>query len=110
MAKTARKSQEKKSAPRKGRKTAPAAAPTKESRSVIKAKYRERYTTPRDEVAEHLSSFTDGKRIDVKAIREFAERNGCWVERYEELNPGMVRMNVGNRLRAKLRKGEEISW
>jgi hypothetical protein len=37
--------------------------------------------------------------------------NGCWDDKYGKLpNVGLVRMNVINRLRAKIRKGYEVKW
>lgn len=45
------------------------------------------------------------------ALREFAERNGVWNDKYLELpNPGLIRMNIGNRLRAKIKRGEAVEW
>lgn len=43
-------------------------------------------------------------------FKEFALANGCWDGRYAELPAGLQRMNVVNRLRAKLRKGHSVKW
>ena len=49
--------------------------------------------------------------MDVKALKKFAQANGVWEEKYLKLpNPGLVRMNVVNRLRAKARKGHVVKW
>jgi len=91
-----------------------------EPKSVIKRKYKERYRPHRmtngDDTArlvgEHVKfKDEDGKmRVDQEKLEHFAKRNGCWDERYRRLNGGMRRMNIVNRLRAKLRKGHEIIW
>jgi hypothetical protein len=36
------------------------------------------------------------------------QANGVWRASYAGLNPGMQRMNVGNRLRAAVKKGHGI--
>lgn len=46
--------------------------------------------------------------VDVVAVQRTAEANGVWNPRWGSLNPGMIRMNTANRLRAKARRGEEI--
>jgi len=91
-----------------------------ENRSVIKKKYVERYRpnnyTNGDDFAEHLASYiTDhvGEgyyKVNVARLKTFAKENGVWDPRYDELNVGMMRMNIGNRCRAKIRRGEEIVW
>jgi hypothetical protein len=44
-------------------------------------------------------------------LKAFAVANGCWDDKYGKLpNVGLVRMNVINRLRAKIRKGYEVKW
>ena len=65
---------------------------------------------------EHLEiDFTNEKgkvvrRIDTGKLRALAEANEVWDDKYARLNPGQQRMNVGNRLRAKIKKGEDIVW
>jgi len=51
-----------------------------------------------------------GKRmvLDVLAFADFAGENGIDTNRYVGLNNGMIRMNVTNRLRAMVRKGQDI--
>jgi hypothetical protein len=65
-----------------------------------------------DELGQHLSAATsdDKGRVDVEKLQKLAEQHGVWDPRYARLNPGLVRMSVGNRLRAKVRKGAEIVW
>lgn len=48
---------------------------------------------------------------DRPQLVTFAKANGCWDDKYSKLpNPGLVRMNVINRLRAKVRKGHKVIW
>lgn len=51
-----------------------------------------------------------GKRmvLDVVAFTDFAGENGIDTNRYVGLNNGMIRMNVTNRLRAMVRKGQDV--
>lgn len=90
-----------------------------EGRSVVKKSYKRRYrpfkSTCGDELAQlvraHLEVKTeDGKRIDPDKLRTFAVANDCWRSEYLNLNVGMRRMNVVNRLRAKVAKGHDIVW
>lgn len=58
-----------------------------------------------DDVADRMAGMS---RSELKA---FAVLNDVWNDKYDALpNPGLVRMNCGNRLRAKIRKGHEIKW
>lgn len=91
-----------------------------ESKSVIKRKYRQRYRpthyTCGDSLAQELAEYLtykdeDGKpRTDTDKLKAFAKANDVWVQSYASLNPGMQRMNVRNRLAAKIKKGYEVSW
>ncbi len=96
-----------------------------EGKSIVKGKYKQKYRphkmTNGDDLAkairEHFMTKRDPDtkkpRLDYKAFVAFAKRNDCWVESYATLpNHGMVRMNVVNRLRAKVRKDKEfqIQW
>lgn len=46
--------------------------------------------------------------LDVEALRSWGVKIGLWNDRWDALNPGMQRMNLANRVRAKVRKGETI--
>lgn len=91
-----------------------------EGKEIVKKKYKERYRphhmTCGDELArlitEHVSKANeDGDvRIDKAKLRSFAKANDCWVPTYAHLNVGMQRMNIANRLRAKIKKGHEVVW
>jgi len=92
-----------------------AADEPKVERSIVKRKYRKLYMPKNrscgDEmahlIAEHVKE-DDVLNLD-KLIR-FAKANDCWIDSYRKLNPGQIRMNVGNRLRAKIRKGHDVIW
>ncbi len=48
---------------------------------------------------------------DRAKLKHFAQANGCWTEAYDKLpNPGLVRMSVVNRLRAKVKHGHKVVW
>lgn len=100
-----------------------------ETRSIVKSKYRERYRphkmTNGDSIAKRVHAEfmtkkdedTKKPRLDFDKFVKFAKDNGCWVESYRSLknrhgdrNNGLIRMNVINRLRAKVRNKEEIIW
>ena len=73
--------------------------------SVVPAEYKERYGKDGncgDEVAQALAG------IKGEALAEVATRNGIDFKRWEHLNPGMQRMNLGNMLRARGRRGDKI--
>ena len=96
----------------------------KPTRSVVKPKYRKLYkqkpikNTCSDDLVVQLREYLETEilddqgefvryGIDTEKLRRFAIYNGLWDEKYSRLNPGMQRMNVGNRLRAKLRKNPD---
>lgn len=86
-----------------------------EGKSIIKAKYKSRYRpfkmTCGDELSQLISAHvTIEGHVDRDKLVRFAKINGCWDERYVRMGVGMVRMNVGNRLRAKVRHGHEVIW
>lgn len=93
-----------------------------EGNSIVKAKYRALYRPNRntngDDLAQQLRAYLvfddEGEeRIDAEKLARFAKANDCWVESYASLkNVGMRRMNISNRMRAKLRKDPEyaIKW
>lgn len=99
------------------------------SRSVIKAKYKTKYRphkmTCGDGLAKQVREAfmtkkdpdTGKPRLDFEAFVTFAKANDCWVEGYRSLkdrhgnrNNGMIRMNVINRLRARVKAGNKVEW
>lgn len=104
-----------------------------QSRSVVKAKYKAQYRPFKhrcgDDLSERINSHVVREndagemRVNRKALERFARANGCWSpvyaglrDRFGNWNAGMARMNIANRLRAKLRHAEkagevfEIQW
>lgn len=87
---------------------------TKTTASVVKAEYRKEYEDGScgdalsKRLKQHITN-ADGK-TDLAKLRALAERNGVWSASYANLNPGMVRMNCGNRLRKIVRDGNKIVW
>lgn len=89
-------------------------------RSIVKAKYRTQYQpfkhTCGDELTaklrDYLETEVEGKkRIDLGKLRKLADKNKVWDERYENLNPGQQRMNVGNRIRKIWRNNPaDVVW
>lgn len=85
--------------------------------SIIKSKYKERYKkhgmSCGDLIASELTLYVmvldQGKaRLDLKKLREVAEINMVWKDRYIHLNPGQQRMTIGNCLRQKYAAGDQI--
>ncbi len=87
------------------------------SRSVVPMVYKARYKAHQnscgDELATRLRDYLrdpDTQEVSFVKLHAFAVANDCWVERYHQLNIGQQRMNVGNRLRAKVKKGHQTLW
>lgn len=89
--------------------------------SIVKPKYRRVYAPKGeccgDTIAAELKAYltyvdeeTGEESLDLRLLRRFADANDCWVDTYAKLNPGQQRMNIGNRLRAKVRKGHVVAW
>jgi hypothetical protein len=93
-----------------------------EGKSVVKRKYRTKYRpykhTCGDSLTQQIAkefmtkADPDSKKpkFDWARFVRFAKENDCWVGAYAQLNHGLARMNVANRLRAKIRKEVEINW
>lgn len=90
-------------------------------KSIVKRKYREAYkpfkATCGDDFQEKMRAHLTVKdehdkkdRIDLDKLRALAECNEVWDDKYSRLNPGQQRMNIGNRLRARVKKGLEVVW
>jgi hypothetical protein len=54
-----------------------------------------------DQALRDLLLTEEGTNLDL--LRTIAECNGVWVQKWAALNPGMQRMNLANKLRARLR-------
>lgn len=84
---------------------------------VVPAHHKARYGASQscnDDIAEALAAFVrvphptkPGKTvIDEALMRQVAEANEVDLDRWAHLNIGMVRMNLGNVLRGKVKRGE----
>ncbi len=90
--------------------------------SVVKAKYKKAYRPHRMTCGDALSQQirkefmtikdpdTKKLKLDWKRFAAFAKANGCWSEDYLKLNKGMRRMNIVNRLRAKINDDHKVIW
>jgi hypothetical protein len=92
----------------------PNAAPLVLSRSVVPLRYKKQYAPNHgsngDQIASalfHACRTQDGK-TDLVKLRAIAQANGVDHAKYAGLNPGMQRMNIGNRLRGMAQRGEAI--
>lgn len=101
-----------------------------ENRSVVKAKYKARYKPHHDrcgdDMAKAFSAYITHQttvlrknkkgvenevvaaRVDEVKLVEVCEANDVDLSRWAGKNMGMVRMNVGNVLRGKLRRGGTV--
>lgn len=85
------------------------AAQVEASRSFIEAQ-RQREAKPKrpppdDDIVDRLKALTP------EQVKAFAVANDVWNEAYDALpNPGLIRMNIVNRTRAKTRKGYKVVW
>lgn len=96
---------------------AAAAAAAAKRGSVIPDEYRYRYGADQscgDKIAKKLTALVTTKDgVDEAKCREIAAKNGVedrfdgWASK--GLNPGMLRMNLGNVLRGMARRGEEVT-
>ena len=85
--------------------------------NVVAEEYRKRYGSAQncgDEMAAVFKDFVTsvdeaGKEFcDYRKLVEVADANKVDVERWGHLNIGMRRMNVGNVLRGKVKRGEKV--
>lgn len=63
----------------------------------------ETYTTKKGEERKRAV-----ERVDVPKMRAWGEDIGLWNEAWENGNPGSMRMNLANRVRGAVRKGEHL--
>lgn len=101
-----------------GRKVRHAPPPTVQKGNVIKPQYRPAYKVSngcgdniqKELAAEFLVEHPETKEpvLDVKRFKAWAKGYDVWQPKYESLNPGMQRMNVGNRIRGLIRNGATV--
>jgi ribosomal protein L12E/L44/L45/RPP1/RPP2 len=85
-----------------------------QSEEVVRRKYRMKYAETDNHCNDALAvAFHDATQVStgvlpIVAIKQIAAANGVDLKRWEKHNPGMIRMNLGNVLRGKLRRGETV--
>lgn len=64
-----------------------------------------------DDVGQKVVDLTskDGQ-FDRDALIRFAKTNGVWKDGDDKLSNGLARMSVVNRLRGKIKRGEQVAW
>lgn len=77
----------------------------------FKAKYKAFGGSCGDEMAGVLADTvkTDKGKVDVTALEEVMAQNGIDTDRWSNLNIGQRRMNLGNVLRARVKRGESVA-
>lgn len=94
-------------------------ADEKKTGTVVPLSYKEKYkaagdpTSCGDEVANAFKAHvTVGKQMSPTMLRQVANENGLdsKLDEYQDknLNPGMQRMNIGNVLRGRAKRGEMV--
>ncbi len=79
----------------------------KRTGTVVPQKYKDKYGKLQS-CGDDLVSFllrSWGEKTDLEMVKATGIENGIWNERWERLNPGMQRMNLGNRMRTRVREG-----
>lgn len=82
-------------------------------KTVVPFKYRLQYGPDQncgDTVARLLSDYVrdENGKVDTDRLSEVANRNGVDLGKWSHLNLGMVRMNLGNVLRGRVRNGATV--
>lgn len=78
-------------------------APTHKAPVVVPTAPVRKAKMPRDPLAARLAD------LDRAGLIAYAKQHGVYKSEYEALpNPGLLRMSIGNRLRAKVRRGELV--
>ena len=90
----------------------------KVDRSVVKNRYKQRYRPFKDRCGDEISKLIsshvwdeDEDRIDPVKLQKFAKANDVWDAKYANLNVGMQRMNIANKLRGRIRREDyQVRW
>ena len=87
---------------------------TPKSKSIVPPKYKVKYKefggTCGDDMATVLKNAVkgDGNRVDVTALETVMVENGLDSDKWGTQNVGQRRMNLGNVLRARIKRGEFV--
>lgn len=88
----------------------------KDKKQIVPLKYRNKYRKQGDAscCGDDISAAMKGEGDTPAKVEAIAHANGLsdkyksYTERNKPLNNGMVRMNIGNLLRGKLKKGDDV--
>lgn len=84
-------------------------------KSIVPKRYKKKYAAHGgscgDEMAGALKSAVAGEKgkTDVKALESVMAQNGLPKNSWSGLNIGQRRMNLGNVLRSRIKRGEEVT-
>lgn len=86
---------------------------------MMNRKYHSRYIAQGGNNGDHFAIAVRGQFVhenkdgdedfDLAGFIQWAQTQGLWKAKYERLNPGQIRMNVGNNARAAIRNGEKVT-
>lgn len=89
------------------------------ARSLVPVRYKQAYAEHNDTNGSALSlalkkatttTNSDGREVlDIPALKAIAKAHGIDFSKYEDLNNGQKRMNVGNRLRGLVKAGKPVT-
>lgn len=65
---------------------------------------RDEFTTVTTEKTPKGKKEREVRTLDVAALKKWGKQVGLWNDGWADLNPGMMRMNLANRVRAAIRK------
>jgi hypothetical protein len=87
---------------------------TRSRSGVMPIEYHKLYTANGGGCGDHLDQTLRAEFMGTEGLRRddfiaFAKENGAWRETWATFNPGMIRMNTANVLRAKLRNDPDFA-
>lgn len=86
------------------------------STKIMADKYRAKYAPHNDSCGDDMSNAItnavegDDGKMDIGRLQALAAENEIDVKKYDHLNNGQMRMNVGNRLRGRLKQGNDVTF
>lgn len=85
------------------------------TKSIVPTGFKDKYKafggSCGDEMAGVLAETVKGEKgkVDIAALEEVMAQNGIDTDRWSNLNVGQRRMNLGNVLRARVKRGESVT-